>query len=140
MNSILALEHAVVASYRAGTHLLDGEALRYARDIEEQERRHVRRLEELIRGLGGDAARPRTTEEYARSFPNLDGAAAMLRFAKDLEERLVRAYVDALTHLPDPDLRRAAAEIAADEAEHLAVVHVLRGGFPAPQPYVTGTL
>lgn len=129
-----------MAAYGAGAELLEGEALRYARDIEEQERRHVRRLEELIRGLGGDAARPRTPEEYTRSFPNLGSAAAMLHFARDLEERLVRAYLDALTHLPDPKLRRAAADICADEGEHLAVVHALRGGFPAPQPYVTGTL
>jgi Ferritin-like domain len=140
LNSILALEHAVVAAYGAGAGLLSGEALRYARAIRERERAHVRRLEELIRGLGGDAARPRTAEEYARSFPDLRSAADMLHFAKDLEERLVRAYLDALTHLPDPELRRVAAEIGAEEGEHLAVVHVLRGGSPAPQPYVTGTL
>jgi rubrerythrin len=140
LNSILALEHAVVAAYGAGAELLGGEALRYARAIREQERRHVLRLEELIRGLGGDTARPRTPEEYARSFPDLRSAGNLLHFAKDLEERLIRAYLDALTHLPDPELRRAAAEICADEGQHLAVVHVLRGDFPAPQPYVTGTL
>jgi rubrerythrin len=140
LNSILALEHAVVFAYGTGAELLEGEALRYVRAIQEQESEHVRRLEELIRGLGGTTARPRTREEYGRSFPNLRSAGDALRFAKDLEERLVRAYLDALTHLPDPGLRRAAAEIGADEGEHLAVVHVLRGDPPAPQPFVTGTL
>jgi rubrerythrin len=140
LNSILALEHAVVAAYGMGAELLRGQALRYARQIEEQERGHVRRLEELIRGLGGTTARSRTPDEYARSFPRLRDSGDVLRFAKDLEERLVRAYLQALPKLPDAELRRAAAEIAAAEGAHLAVIHVLRGGPAAPQPFVTGAL
>jgi rubrerythrin len=140
LNSILALEHALVAAYVAGAELLRAESLRYARQIEEQERGHVRRLEELIRGLGGSTARSRTPDEYARSFPRLDTADDALRFANDLEERLVRAYLQALPALPEPELRRAAAEIAADEGAHLAVINILRGRPAAPQPFVTGTL
>ena len=52
----------------------------------------------------------------------------------------MRAYLEALRLLPDPDQRRAAAEIAAAQAEDLAVVHVLAGEPAAPQPFVTGTL
>jgi Ferritin-like domain len=63
-----------------------------------------------------------------------------LHFARDLEEQLVRAYLDALRSLPRPEQRRAAAEIAAEEGADLAVVHVLAGGPAAPQPFVTGTL
>jgi rubrerythrin len=140
LNSILALEHAVVAAYGAGADLLRGETLRYARQIEEQERGHVRRLEELIRGLGAGTARSRTPDEYARSFPRLRTATDALRFANDLEGRLVRAYLQALPRLPEAELRRAAAEIAADEGAHLAVINLLRGRPAAPQPFVTGTL
>jgi rubrerythrin len=140
LNSILALEHAAVAAYAAGAGLLRGEARRYGREIEEQEREHVRRLEELIRGLGGTTARSRTPEEYARSFPLLHDERDALRFARDLEERLVRAYLQALPKLPDAELRRAAAEIGADESSHLAVINVLRGGPAAPRAFVTGTL
>lgn len=100
----------------------------------------MRRLEELIRGLGGLAARSRSPDEYARSFPRLRTGGDALRFARDLEERLVRAYLQALPALSEGELRRVAAEIAADEGAHLAVVNVLRGGPAAPQPFVTGTL
>ena len=140
LNSLLALEHTAVAAYGAGARLLRGQALRYARQIEERERGHVRRLEQLIRGLGGTAARSRTPDEYARSFPRLRNGDDALRFAEDLEERLVRAYLQALPKLPEPELRRAAAEICADEGAHLAALHVMRGRPAAPQPFVTGTL
>jgi rubrerythrin len=140
LNRILVLEHAAVAAYGAGARLLRGETLRYARRIEEQERGHVRRLEELIRGLGGTAARSRTPDEYARSFPRMRDGEDALRFAEDLEERLVRFYLQALPALPEPELRRAAAEICADEGAHLAALHVMRGRPAAPQPFVTGTL
>jgi rubrerythrin len=140
LNRILVLEHGAVAAYAAVRELLRGQALRYARQIEEQERAHVRRLEELIRGLGGTAARSRTPDEYARSFPRMRDGDDALRFAEDLEERLVRFYLQALPALPEPELRGAAAEICADEGAHLATLHVMRGRPAAPQPFVTGTL
>ena len=52
----------------------------------------------------------------------------------------MRAYLEGLRLLPDSDQRRATVEIAADEAEDLAVVHALGGGPAAPQPFVTGVL
>ena len=140
LNSVLALEHAVVAAYGTGAKLLRGEALRYARQIEEQERGHVRRLQELIRELGSGTAKARNPDEYARSFPRLRDGRDALRFARDLEEREVRACLNALERLPAAGLRGAAAEIAAQEGAHLAVINVLRGGPAAPQPFVTGTL
>ena len=139
LNSILALEHAAVAAYEAGAQLLEREALRYVREIADQEREHVRRLEELIRGLGGTTARPRTGAEYARSFPLLHDGDDALRFARDLEERLVRSYLQALPKLPDAGQRRAAAEIGADEGAHLAVINVLRDEPAAQHAFVTGT-
>ena len=140
LNSLLVLEHTAVAAYDLAAGLVRGEALRYARRIAGQERAHVRRLEELIRARGDTSARSRTPDEYARSFPRLAAPGDALRFAADLEERLVRAYLQALPKLPDPELRRALAEIGADEGAHLAVVHVLRGEPAAPEAFVTGTL
>ncbi len=72
-------------------------------------------------------------------FPRMSDSAEALHFARDLEARLVRAYLDALRSLPDAEQRRTAAEIAAEEAEDLAVVHVLAGTAAAPEPFVTGT-
>jgi hypothetical protein len=140
LGSLAALEHAAAAAWTAiGAELRSG-ARGYADRIREREVRHAERVSELIRALGGEPPEGRTQEEYAPSFAQLRTESDALRFAADLEEKLVRAYLDALRSLPDAEQRRAAAEIAAEEAEDLAVVHVLAGTPAAPQPFVTGTL
>ena len=100
---------------------------------------HVDRLSVLVRDLGGTPPQGRLRAEYQAMFPKLDDDAAALPFARDLEERLVRAYLDALRSLPDSDQRRVATEIAAEEAEDLAVVQLLSGDAAAPKAFVTGT-
>jgi len=140
LGSLLALEHAVVAAYAACEEVLGGGTLRQMRAIAAQEREHVRRLQGLIRELGGDPPPGRTAAEYARTFPRLREPGDALAFAEDLEQRQVRAYLEGLTELPDLDLRRAAAEIGADEGSHLAAVRVLQGLPPAQGPFVTGAL
>jgi hypothetical protein len=140
LGSLLALEHAVVAAYAACEEVLSGDALRNARAIAEQERHHVTRIQGLIRDLGGDPPSGRSAEEYARNFPRLRAAQDALRFAEDLEQRQVRAYLEALAELPDLGLRSAAAEIGADEGVHLAAVRVLQGLPAAQGPFVTGAL
>jgi Ferritin-like domain len=140
LNSIVALEHAGVAAWAAIGEALRGDARRYARSIREREIAHAERVADLVRRVGGTPPEARPAAEYARLFPRLNTEADALRFARDLEERLVRAYLEGLRLLPDDDQRRATAEIAADEAQDLAVVHALAGGPTAPQPFVTGTL
>lgn len=138
--SLLALEHAVVAAYAACEEVLRGETLRQARAVAAQERDHVIRLGGLIRDLGGDPPPGRSSDEYARTFPRLRNAEDALRFAEDLEQRQVRAYLEGLSELPDLSLRTAAAEIGADEGAHLAAVRVLQGLPAAEGPFVTGAL
>jgi rubrerythrin len=140
LGSLLALEHAVVAAYGACEEVLRSDALREARAIREQERAHVVRLQGLIRDLGGDPPAGRSEEEYARTFPRLRTSEDALRFADDLEQRQVRAYLEGLAELPDLGLRRAAAEIGADEGTQLATVRTLQGLPAAEGPFVTGAL
>jgi hypothetical protein len=140
LNSLVALENAAVVAWAAIGEVLQGEGRRYAGEIREREMTHAERLGALVRERGGTPPEGRPADEYARMFPRMRSEPDALRFATDLEERLVRAYLDALGSLPDRDQRRAAAEIAAQEAEELAVVHVLSGEPAAPQPFVTGTL
>ena len=97
-------------------------------------------MADLVRDLGGTPPRSRAPADYARLFPELRDRADALHFARDLEERLVRAYLEGLRLLPDAEQRRAAAQVAAAQAEDLAVVHVLSGRPAAPQPFVTGAL
>lgn len=140
LGSLLALERAAVAAYGACAELLTGRALEQVRAIRAQEREHASRLERLITDLGGEPAPGRSAEEYARTFPRLRSAADALRFAEDLKEREVRAYLEALSELPSVALRTEASRTCADEANHLAAVRVLRGLPAAEGPFVTGAL
>jgi Ferritin-like domain len=139
LGSVTAFEHAAVAAWGAIGERLDGEAREYARAIRAREESHTERLSELIRELGGEPPAGRPPEYYEQGFALMRNEADALRFAADLEERLVRAHLDALQVLPGEDQRRVVAGIAAEEAEDLAVVHVLSGEPAAQLPFVTGT-
>lgn len=140
LGSLLALERAAVAAYGACAEQLGGRALEEVRAIRAQERGHARRLEELIRELGGDPPAGRSEDDYAREFPRLGSAADALRFGEDLKERELRAYLEALTELPSVELRTQASRICADEGNHLGAIRVLRGLPAAQGPFVTGAL
>jgi hypothetical protein len=139
LNSIVALEHASVAAWAAIAAALSGKARSQAKAIRRRELQHVERVSALVRDLGGSPPEGRPTREYAPMFPNLPNAADALHFASDLEERLIRTYLDALRSLPESRQRRAAAEIAAEEAQDLAVVQLLSGEPASTKAFVTGT-
>jgi hypothetical protein len=140
LGSIVALEHAAIAAWAAIGEVLTGEGRAYAREIRAREVANAERMSGLVRDLGGTPPKNRPATDYERLFPRLETEGDALHFARDLEERLVRAYLEGLRLLPDAGQRAAAAEIAAAQAEDLAVVHVLAGGPAAPQAFVTGTL
>jgi hypothetical protein len=140
LGSMLALEHAVIAAYEVSARVLRGDVLRYARRIRAQEEDHARRLAQAIRDLGGDPPQGRGREEYERTFPHLDAERDALRFLEDLEERQLRASLEALADLPELELRVEVAKIGADEGEQLAAVRVLGGKPASPHPFETGAL
>ena len=129
LGSLLALERAVIAAYETSAEVLRG-----------HEENHVRFLEQAIRDLGGEPPAGRSAEEYERTFPRLRSQEDGLRFLEDLEERQVRAYLEALAELPDRDLRLSIAGIGADEGSQLAVIRVLGGRPASPHPFETGAL
>jgi Ferritin-like domain len=139
LNSIVALEHASVAAWAAIAAALTGKARSQAKIIRRRELQHVERISALVRDLGGSPPEGRPARVYAPMFPKLTDGADALHFARDLEERLVRAYLDALHSLPESRQRRAAAEIAAEEAQDLAVVQLLSGEPASTKAFVTGT-
>jgi hypothetical protein len=140
LNSIVAFEHAAIAAWATIGEVLRGGGRSYARAIREREIANAERMADLVRELGGTPPSSRAPADYARLFPELRTEADALHFARDLEERLVRAYLEGLRLLPGAQQRRAAAQVAAAQAEDLAVVHVLSGGPAAPEPFVTGAL
>jgi hypothetical protein len=140
LSSLLAFEHAVIAAYGACEDVVGGRVLREMRAIRAQERSSATALEKLITELGGDPPEGKSAAEYARTFPELRTPADALRFAQDLEERQVRANLEALTELPGADLRFRAVGTLGDHAAHLAAVRVLQRLPAAEGPFVTGAL
>jgi rubrerythrin len=135
LNSALDLEHQAVAAYTAAFAVLRGANLRAARTFRDQERQHAVRLAAAIKAIGGrpNAARDR----YA--FPRLRDEQQVLRFASQLENTAIAAYIDALPRLNDADMRATGAAILANEGEHLAVLNQALGERAAPDAFVTGS-
>jgi Ferritin-like domain len=140
MTSLLALQRATVAAYGACEEVLRGAALDQVRDIRADERRIARSLEIVMTGDRIEIPPGRTPEEYARTFPRLRAPEDALRFADHLEQRQVRAYLDAITDFPFEGQRQTAAEIAWRQGVHLGMVRMLRGLPVAEGPFVTGAL
>jgi Ferritin-like domain len=137
LGSLAALELASAAAWDAIGERLRGKARRYAGAIAERERRHAERISALILDLGGE---PPEGRSYAEQFPLMRTESEALRFAGHVEEQLIREHLDALRSLPREDQRRTVAEIAAEEAEDLAVAQTLAGEPAAQSATVTGML
>jgi hypothetical protein len=138
LSSIVALEHAAVAAWATIGDQLNGDAAGYARAIRGRQSEHANQLSKLVRAAGATPPSARAASSYAPSFPRLTSTADALHFARDLQERLVRAYFEGLVVLHDTGQRRAVVEIGAAQAEDLALVHSLAGDSAAPQAFVTG--
>jgi hypothetical protein len=140
MTSLLALQRATVAAYGACEEVLRGDALAQVREIRADEQRMARSLEIVMTGDRIEIPPGRDPEEYARTFPRLESAEDALRFADHLEQRQVRAFLDAITDFPTEGYRGTAATIAWRQGVHLGMVRMLRGLPVAESPFVTGAL
>ncbi len=138
LNSALDLENTAVAAYTAGAPLLKGEVLSLAEEFLEQEQEHADAISQAIKDLGGTPNRAKSEAEYTKSFPKLKNAADVLRFAVDLEETAVAAYIDAQPKLSTGELRGTAAAIGTNEAEHISVLLAALRQPPVPDAFVTG--
>ncbi len=135
LNSALDLELMAVAAYRAGARLLNGDVLAVGRSFLEQEQEHADGLSRAIADLGGRPNRAKPSYD----FPQLRSQEDVLRFAIDLENVAIAAYIDALPKLSRGALRGTAAAIVTNEAEHVAVLLGALGRPQSPEAFVTGT-
>ena len=140
MSPAAVASDASFAAYSSCLDVLTGDARTAVQAIRAQERSHAAALAKAIEDLGGTPPPGRSRAEYERTFPMLRTADDALRFAEDLEERQVRAYLEAVTEFPALELRLRAAGLCADEANHLGAVRVLQGLPAAQGPFVTGAL
>jgi rubrerythrin len=142
LNSALDLEHTAVAAYTAGAALLKGQVLAVGKQFLAQEQEHADALTQAIKQLGGTPNKAKPADEYAQGFPMLKTQTDVLRFANDLENTAVAAYIGAIPKLSSPELRQSAAAIETNEAEHISVLlGALNDNDPAkqvPDAFVTG--
>ncbi len=142
LNSALDLENTAIAAYTAGAALLKGEVLAVGKQFLEHEQEHADALTQAIKQMGGTPNKAKAAEEYAKGFPMLKTQTDVLKFANDLENMAIAAYIGAIPKLSSPELRQSAAAIETNEAEHVSVLlGALNGGDAAkqvPDAFVTG--
>jgi len=134
LNGALDLELMAVAAYKAGAAQMRGSVLAIAKRFLEQEQEHADGLAAAIKSADGVPNRAKSSYD----FPVLRTQADALRFAVDLENTAIAAYIDALPKLSETDLRATAASIITNEAEHLSVLLDALGRDPVPSAFVTG--
>jgi rubrerythrin len=134
LNGALELEHGAVAAYTEGASLLEGETARLGRRLLQHEQAHVEGLSAAITELGG---KPRRAKK-SYPFPNFRDQDDVLRFAYDLEQTAVAAYMDAIPKLSSGALRATAVQLATNEAEHIAVLLGVLGRPQTPDAFVKG--
>lgn len=134
LNSALDLELMAVAAYKAGAALLKGDVLAVGKLFLEQEQEHVDELGTAITDAGGTPNRAKKNYD----LPELKSQRDVLRFAVELENTAIAAYIDALPKLGEGDLRAMTAAIASNEAEHVAVLLGALGEQQVPDAFVVG--
>jgi hypothetical protein len=116
LNEALARELTLRDAYTRGLPLLRGRLRGVARGLLAQEGEYVDALTKAIRGVGG------ATEAEAGELDALDGRAAFLALAYELESAALAAYVDAAPRLYTSAPRTLDASLAAGHAQHLVVL------------------
>lgn len=123
-----SVELVLVAAYDAILPLLSDELVPVAEICLGHHRQHA----EALADLAGDAATgepdPVLLEALTPQLAELGGPGSALRFAKDLEERMVATYVAALGRLEQPEVVALAATVAPVEASHAVMLAELFDG------------
>ncbi len=138
LNAALDLEHTAIALYTAGVPVLRGAARTLGRAFLAQEKEHAAALVHTIEELGGTPSRARPAAEYRRIFPRLRSQDDVLRFAVDLENTAISAYLGSVAKLSAPALRQTATAINANEAEHVSALLGALGKPEVTNAFVTG--
>jgi len=134
LNGALDLELLAVAAYKAGAARLRGDRLAIVKHFLEQEQEHADGLAAAVKDADGTPNRAKSDYD----FPQLRSESDVLRFAVDIENTAIAAYIDVLPKLSKKDLRATAASIITNEAEHVSVLLDALGREPVPAAFVTG--
>jgi Ferritin-like domain len=134
LNRSLDLEYKAIAAYTAGIPLLSGRPRDAAKRFLDQELSHSGELAGLVKQAGGKPNRPRSA--YDLGHPR--SARDVLSLLRELEDREVALYLDAVPRLLSASARAAISAVLGNDAQHLAIVRGALGLDPAPAALVTG--
>jgi rubrerythrin len=107
LNGALDLELLAVAAYKEAAGLMKGDILQVGKTFLAQEQEHADGLSAAIKDAGGTPNRAKASYD----FPELRSQNGALKFAVDLENTAIAAYIDALPKFSQGDLRATAAAI-----------------------------
>lgn len=135
-NVALGLEHQAIAAYKlgAGTGLLSGKPLELAGLFLSQHEAHRDALIGVIKKAGKTPVAAKANYNFDTS--GIKGANDVLAFALKLEEGAASAYLGVLKGFKNKELLPVLAGIAADEAQHCAILRFALGQNPCPDAIV----
>jgi len=137
LNTALGAELEAIAAYPAGaeTGLLEKPVLALALQFQGHHQEHADLLAKTVKQLGGKAVTAKA--KYGFPVHTLKTQADVLRFAAQLEQGAVSAYLGAVPLFDNRDLSKAAASILGDEAMHWAILRNALGLDPVPVAFVS---
>ena len=137
LNTALGAELEAIAAYQVGAEsgLLQKPVLALAVQFQGHHKEHADLLAKTVQKLGGKPVAAKN--KYSFPVEGLKTQADVLRFAAQLEQGAVSAYLGAVPLFGNRDLSRAAASILGDEAMHWAVLRQALGENPVPGAFVS---
>jgi rubrerythrin len=124
IEELLTFEHRLESAYAAALRR-DAIDVELGELLRNQEREHIRALEQVLREMGRRS--PRATVPPPELGSALRGRDTFARFALDLEQQATSAYVDAAGGISAPGLRRPLGSIMTCEAAHQVALRSAAG-------------
>lgn len=136
LNIALGAEREAIAAYQLGADsgLLEAGVKSLALKFQGHHKAHADLLAATVSQLGGRPVDAKS--KYDFPVEKLKTQADVLRFAAQLEQGAVSAYLGAVPAFDNRDLSRAAASILGDEAMHWAILRNALGEDPVPAAFV----
>lgn len=137
LNTALGAELEAIAAYQLGAEskLLEPSVLALAVSFQGHHKEHADVLAKTIMQLGGKPVAAKARYDFGAT--PLASQADVLRFAAQLEQGAVSAYLGAVPLFGNSDLSKAAASILGDEAMHWAVLRQALGLVAVPSAFVS---
>ena len=130
LNTALSAELEAIAAYQLGaeSNLLQKPVLALAVSFQGHHKQHAELLASTVKKLGGKPVSAK--EKYNFPVGQLKSQTDVLKFAAQLEQGAVSAYLGAVPLFGNRELAKAAASILGDEAMHWAVLRQALGESP----------